>query len=151
MLEISGHCSTTAGWKWRSRAFPPDFLIAAMVWLIPGAETAQFHVITLMTYLIAVGGFMHIVAGSVEAFLLVINGGIGCGHGRRLLRAGARRQHHRRHGAVRADRLRAGHEGDEIKASAHEEEAMIVLVEVAIAIVPRRGGTPRRARAHADR
>jgi formate/nitrite transporter FocA (FNT family) len=29
-----------------------------------------------MTYLIAAGGFMHIVAGSVEAFLLVANGEI---------------------------------------------------------------------------
>ena len=27
-----------------------------------------------MTYLIAVGGFMHIVAGSVEAFMLVFDG-----------------------------------------------------------------------------
>ena len=27
-----------------------------------------------MTYLIAAGGFMHIVAGSVEAFLLVLHG-----------------------------------------------------------------------------
>jgi formate-nitrite transporter family protein len=27
-----------------------------------------------MTWLIAAGGFMHIVAGSVEAFLLVLNG-----------------------------------------------------------------------------
>jgi len=50
------------------------FLVAAMVWLMPGAESAQFHVITLMSYLIAVGGFPHIVAGSMEAFLLVVNG-----------------------------------------------------------------------------
>jgi formate/nitrite transporter FocA (FNT family) len=27
-----------------------------------------------MTYLIATGGFVHIVAGSVDAFLLVLNG-----------------------------------------------------------------------------
>ena len=53
------------------------FLIAAMVWLLPGAENAQFHVVVLMTYLIAAGGFMHIVAGSVEAFLLVFNGDLG--------------------------------------------------------------------------
>jgi formate-nitrite transporter family protein len=50
------------------------FLIAALVWLIPGAETAQFYVIVLMTYLISAGNFMHIVAGSVEAFLLLLNG-----------------------------------------------------------------------------
>jgi len=31
----------------------------------------------LMTYLIAAGGFAHIVAGSVEAFLLILNGDAG--------------------------------------------------------------------------
>jgi formate/nitrite transporter FocA (FNT family) len=31
-------------------------------------------VITLMTWLIAVGGFTHIVAGSMEAYLLVLAG-----------------------------------------------------------------------------
>jgi formate/nitrite transporter FocA (FNT family) len=50
------------------------FLIAAMVWLIPSADSAQFHVILLMTYLIALGEFTHIVAGSVEAFMLVAGG-----------------------------------------------------------------------------
>jgi hypothetical protein len=33
-------------------------------------RAAQFHVVTLMTYIIAAGGFAHIVAGSVEGFLL---------------------------------------------------------------------------------
>jgi formate-nitrite transporter family protein len=56
------------------RGVAAGFLIAAMVWLIPSAETAQFFVIVLMTYLIATGGFLHIVAGSVGAFLLVLHG-----------------------------------------------------------------------------
>ncbi len=50
------------------------FLIAAMVWLIPSADGAQVHVILLMTYLIALGEFTHIVAGSVEAFMLIASG-----------------------------------------------------------------------------
>lgn len=50
------------------------FLIAAMVWLIPSAESAQIYVIALMTYLIAAGGFAHIVAGSMDAFMLIANG-----------------------------------------------------------------------------
>jgi formate/nitrite transporter FocA (FNT family) len=41
---------------------------------MPGAERVQFHVITLMTWLIAVGGFTHIVAGSMEAYLLTLAG-----------------------------------------------------------------------------
>jgi formate/nitrite transporter FocA (FNT family) len=74
MIEVSRHI---VGHGWSEMFFKgisSGFLIAAMVWLIPGANAAQFYVITLMTYLIAAGGFMHIVAGSVEAFLLIANG-----------------------------------------------------------------------------
>jgi formate/nitrite transporter FocA (FNT family) len=53
------------------------FLMAAMVWLIPAAGNAQFYVIVLMTYLIGISGSTHIVAGSVESFLLVANGELG--------------------------------------------------------------------------
>jgi formate/nitrite transporter FocA (FNT family) len=56
------------------RAITSGFLIAAMVWMMPAAELAKFHVIGLMTWLIAVGGFTHVVAGSMEAFMLVIAG-----------------------------------------------------------------------------
>jgi formate/nitrite transporter FocA (FNT family) len=56
------------------RAISAGFLIAAMVWLIPSAEGAKFLVVTLMTYLIAIGGFAHIVAGSFEAFMLAVSG-----------------------------------------------------------------------------
>ena len=52
------------------RAIASGFLIAAMVWLMPGAETAQFYVIVMITYLIAAAGFTHIVTGSVEEFFL---------------------------------------------------------------------------------
>src|ERR1019366_3738731 len=48
--------------------------LAGMVWMIPSAENAKFSVITLMTYLIAIGGFTHIVAGSMEAYMLVLAG-----------------------------------------------------------------------------
>jgi formate/nitrite transporter FocA (FNT family) len=60
-------------------SIPSGFLIAAMVWLIPSADTAQFYVITLITYLIAAAGFMHIIAGSTEAFYLALNGAAGWG------------------------------------------------------------------------
>jgi len=55
------------------------FLMAAMVWLIPAAEGAQFFVIFLMTYLIGAADSAHIVAGSVEAFMAVANGELGVG------------------------------------------------------------------------
>ena len=59
------------------RAIGAGFLVAAMVWMLPSAIAIQFHIVTLMTYLIALGGFTHIVAGSVEAFLLVAGGDLG--------------------------------------------------------------------------
>jgi formate-nitrite transporter family protein len=74
MLEVSrlgmGHNFTDVFF----RGIGAGFLIAAMVWLILTAETAQFYVIVLMTWLIAAGGFTHIIAGSMEAFLLALNG-----------------------------------------------------------------------------
>jgi formate/nitrite transporter FocA (FNT family) len=74
MLEISRDLLGFSWWEMVFRAIAAGFLMAAMVWLMPGAEGAQFHVITLMTWLIAVGGFTHIIAGSMESYLLVFSG-----------------------------------------------------------------------------
>lgn len=76
MLDISHHLTGHSWPEMLFRGIAAGFLIAAMVWLLPSAEATQFHVIILLTYLIAAGGFVHIVAGSVEAFLLVLNGDI---------------------------------------------------------------------------
>jgi formate/nitrite transporter FocA (FNT family) len=75
MIEISRNGLVGVGW-WEMffRGISSGFLIAAMVWMIPSAESAKFAVITLMTYLISVGGFTHVVAGSMEAYLLVLAG-----------------------------------------------------------------------------
>ena len=74
MLDISRHILGHTLLETFFRSIAAGFLMAAMVWLIPSAEAAQFYVVVLMTYLIAAGNFMHIIAGSVEAFLLVLNG-----------------------------------------------------------------------------
>jgi formate-nitrite transporter family protein len=74
MLEISRHLLGHSFVETFFRAIAAGFLMAALVWLIPAAETAQFYVIVLMAWLISAGSFMHIIAGSVEAFLLVLNG-----------------------------------------------------------------------------
>ena len=72
MLDISHHITGHSFSEMFFRGIAAGFLMAAMVWLIPSAEAAQFYVIVLMTYLISAGSFAHIVAGSVEAFLLVL-------------------------------------------------------------------------------
>jgi formate/nitrite transporter FocA (FNT family) len=77
MLDIAGQIMNHSWMEMLFRAIASGFLIATMVWLLPGAEAAQFHVIVVVTYLIAAAGFMHIVAGSVEAFFLVLNGRLG--------------------------------------------------------------------------
>jgi formate/nitrite transporter FocA (FNT family) len=77
MLNISAQI-LNHGWpEALFRAIAAGFLMAAMVWMVPGAEAAQFHVIAMMTWLIAACGLMHIVAGSVEGFLLLVHGSVG--------------------------------------------------------------------------
>lgn len=51
------------------------WLIALLVWLLPFAESARVTVIILMTYVIALGSFAHVVAGSVDVCYLVMMGG----------------------------------------------------------------------------
>jgi len=79
MLELSAE-GMRYGWvEMAFRAITSGFLMATMVWLIPASDEAQFFVIVVITYLIGVGGFPHIVAGSVESLLLVANGELGIG------------------------------------------------------------------------
>ncbi|MEL6299554.1 MAG: formate/nitrite transporter family protein [Pseudomonadota bacterium] len=61
------------------RGIAAGWLIAALVWMLPSAEGNEFIVITLMTYLIALGDFTHVIAGSAEALYLVFIGEIGLG------------------------------------------------------------------------
>jgi formate/nitrite transporter FocA (FNT family) len=53
------------------------WLIAAVVWILASTQGADFIVIALLTYLIALFDFTHIVAGSVEALYGVAKGIIG--------------------------------------------------------------------------
>lgn len=74
MLMLSAELMDVSWWTMFFRGISSGFLIAAMVWMLPSAETAKVAVVTVMTYLIAIGGFTHIVAGSMEAYLLVLSG-----------------------------------------------------------------------------
>jgi formate/nitrite transporter FocA (FNT family) len=50
------------------RAIFAGWLVAILVWMLPYAESAHFFVIIMITWLIGVGHFSHIIAGSVEVF-----------------------------------------------------------------------------------
>ncbi|MCG2643061.1 MULTISPECIES: formate/nitrite transporter family protein [Bradyrhizobium] len=55
-------------------ATPAGFLIASIAWTLPNARGSEFWVILIVTYAIALGGFSHVVAGSAEAWLLMLTG-----------------------------------------------------------------------------
>jgi formate-nitrite transporter family protein len=50
------------------------WLIALMVWLMPGAHHAKIWVIGLIAWLLAASELTHVVAGSVEAFVAMFSG-----------------------------------------------------------------------------
>ncbi len=55
------------------RAIFAGWLIALMVWLLPVAETGRVTVVIIITYLVGIAGFPHIIAGSTEMFYAVMN------------------------------------------------------------------------------
>ncbi len=50
------------------------WLIALTVWLLPAAQNARVFVILIVTYLVGLGNFTHVIAGSVETLHLVTEG-----------------------------------------------------------------------------
>ncbi len=77
MVELSEHAMGFAPAEAFFRAIPAGVLIAAIVWMMPQAETAGFFVIITFTWLIAAGDFTHIVAGSFEMAFLMVQGQLG--------------------------------------------------------------------------
>jgi formate/nitrite transporter FocA (FNT family) len=56
------------------RGIPAGFMIASIAWIMPNARGSEFWVVFLITYVVGVGGFSHVVAGSAEAWLLMLTG-----------------------------------------------------------------------------
>ena len=52
------------------------WLIALMVWLLPYAGSARVWIIILVTYVVAIGHFSHVIAGSMETFTIAAMGEI---------------------------------------------------------------------------
>ena len=74
MIEISAQALSHGWWTILCRGVLAGFLMAALVWMIPSAKGSESIAIIAMTYLIAAGGFSHVVAGNMEAFMLVWSG-----------------------------------------------------------------------------
>lgn len=58
-------------WTLLLRGIFAGWLIALMVWMLPFSESSRVTVVLIITYVVALGGFPHIIAGSVDVFYLL--------------------------------------------------------------------------------
>jgi len=75
LMDVSGGQANAGFPTVLLRAIFAGWLIALMVWLLPGAETSRVSIIIIITYLIGLGGFNHIIAGSNKFYYLIVIGG----------------------------------------------------------------------------
>jgi formate/nitrite transporter FocA (FNT family) len=62
-----------------ARAIMAGWLIALMVWMLPVAQNAWLGIVALVSYVVAVCGFAHIIAGAIETLFAVVRGTAGLG------------------------------------------------------------------------
>jgi formate-nitrite transporter family protein len=79
MLDVSAKLFEKTPWQMLAHGIPAGFLIAAVAWIRSAADDSSFWVVTALSYLIAIGGFTHVIAGAAEAFLLLWAGEAGPG------------------------------------------------------------------------
>lgn len=77
MRAISVHALSYGFGETLLRGVGAGWLVAALVWMMPNAGDARAFVIVVVTWLIAIAGFAHIVAGATEASLLWFAGEVG--------------------------------------------------------------------------
>jgi formate/nitrite transporter FocA (FNT family) len=56
------------------RAIPAGWLIAIIVWLRAAMDTGELAMIVIVTWLVGISGFTHVIAGSVNYLYLVVRG-----------------------------------------------------------------------------
>ncbi|WP_340107775.1 formate/nitrite transporter family protein [Pikeienuella sp. HZG-20] len=72
--DIAGH-AVSYGWtETMFRGVGAGWLIATLVWIMPNAGNSKTLMIILITWLIALGEFAHVIAGATEAAFLVFAG-----------------------------------------------------------------------------
>ncbi len=70
-----GHADLSPGfYSTMVRGVCAGFLIATMIWLMPPAGAARFLVILLLAYLVGLGSFSHVIAGSTPGLYVVLTG-----------------------------------------------------------------------------
>jgi formate/nitrite transporter FocA (FNT family) len=74
MAELAAHTLEGPFWHTVITGGSAGWLIGLMVWLLPAADASRALIIILLTYVIAICQFPHIIAGSVEAAFGVFTG-----------------------------------------------------------------------------
>ena len=73
-LEIGRKVMENDASQMFAKGIVSGWMIATMVWMIPSMESAKMWIIILITYLMALGDFTHIVVGTAEVSYLVFAG-----------------------------------------------------------------------------
>ncbi|WP_147114599.1 formate/nitrite transporter family protein [Tateyamaria sp. syn59] len=74
VTDLSKHATGFPPVEGLVRGIPAGILIAAIVWMLPSAQNNEILLIIIFTWLIALGDFTHIIAGSVEMAVLAVQG-----------------------------------------------------------------------------
>lgn len=77
VADLSAHATGMGAVEGFVRGIPAGVLIAALVWMLPVARGNELWLIVLFTWLIALGDFTHIIAGSVEMAYGLLSGDLG--------------------------------------------------------------------------
>jgi len=75
-IALGEHMMANTPMEMFSKGILAGWMIATLVWLIPAADQAKVWMIIIVTYVMAIGEFTHIIVGTSEALYLVFDGHI---------------------------------------------------------------------------
>jgi formate/nitrite transporter FocA (FNT family) len=73
-LELGREAAAVTFWTAVFKGIFAGWLIALMVWMLAAAEQGKLAIVVIMTYVVALGSFTHVVAGSVDVLYVVWTG-----------------------------------------------------------------------------
>jgi len=79
IIDISHHAVHRPPGEILWRGVGAGWLIAALVWIMASSDRSKLPLVVIVTYVIALAGFSHVVAGTTEAAVLVAEREIGAG------------------------------------------------------------------------
>lgn len=74
MIGVSRHLLDLTPARAFGYGIPAGFILATIAWLLPSVKGQEVWVVTLLTWVVSLAGFSHVIAGSAEAWLLATSG-----------------------------------------------------------------------------